>query len=253
MNILRYDGSFYSLICVLVPWLRQRNLPDGIERENARQPLLFAGEETAPTSSTDLALASSACDPQVFRLPGVSRETWQNAWHAFLSEAPNVELAVARYLLLAIEKQSKVDSFMADERVRLIQRLAKKVTFERHRFLGLLRFRSIGDNIYYASIKPDHFILPILAPFFVERFADQRWIIHDRRREMAAVYDLRAWTITERAAADLPAVSPQEDSTQKLWQCFFDSIAVRERLNLALQQKFIPKKYWQDLTELPGR
>lgn len=253
MNILRYDGSFYGLICGLVPWLRQRYLPDGIERENARQPLLFAGEETAPTSSTDLALVSSACDPQVFRLPGVSRETWQNAWHAFLSEVPNVELAVARYLLLAIEKQSKVDSFMADERVRLIQRLAKKVTFERHRFLGLLRFRSIGGNIYYASIKPDHFILPILAPFFVERFADQRWIIHDRRREMAAVYDLRAWTITERAATDLPAVSPQEDSTQKLWQCFFDSIAVRERLNLALQQKFIPKKYWSDLTELPGR
>ncbi len=253
MNILRYDGSFYGLICSLVPWLRWRHLPDGIARENSRQPLLFAGEEAAPASSTELVLASSACDPQVFKLPGVSRETWQNAWHAFLSEAPNIELAVARYLLLAIEKQSKVDSFMADERVRLIQKLAKKVTFERHRFLGLLRFRIIGDNLYYASIKPDNFILPILAPHFVERFADQRWIIHDRRREIAAMYDLRAWTITERAATDLPAVSPKEDSTQKLWQCFFDSIAVRERLNLALQQKFIPKKYWSDLTELPGR
>ncbi|MDD3146034.1 MAG: DUF4130 domain-containing protein, partial [Candidatus Riflebacteria bacterium] len=61
-----------------------------------------------------------------------------------------------------------------------------------------------------------------------------------------------AWTIIERAAADLPADSPEEDATQRLWQCFFDSIAVRERLNLALQQKFIPKKYWHDLIEKPG-
>ncbi len=248
MKILRYDGSFYGLISAMAPCLLRRQLPDGIERDNARQPLLFAPEEEKSASSTDLS-ADFARDPQAFRLPGVSQESWLNAWHAFLSEAPGIEFAIARYLLLAIEKRANVDSFMADDRVRIIQRLARKVTFERHRFLGLLRFRSIGPALYYASINPDNFVLPILAPFFVKRFADQQWIIHDRKREVAAIYNLRTWTIIERATTDLPADSPEEGATQQLWQCFFDSIAVRERLNLALQQKFIPRKYWQDLIE----
>lgn len=251
MKILRYDGSFYGLIRVLAPCLQHRQLPDGIECDNARQPLLFAVADEKPASSTELS-ADLARDPQVFKIPGVTQESWLNAWHAFLSEAPGIELAIARYLLLATEKQAAVNSFMADDRVLLIQRLARKVTFERHRFMGLLRFRSIGQNLYYASINSDNFILPILAPFFVQRFADQQWIIHDRRREVAAIYNMRAWTIIERAAADLPIDSPEEDAAQRLWQCFFDSIAVRERLNLALQQKFIPKKYWQDLIEKPG-
>ena len=252
MNILRYDGSFFGLISVLVPYLRRGHLPDGIERENARQPMLFAVAEEQTTTLTSFS-ADLARDPQAFKLPGVGNETWLNAWHAFLSEAPGIELAIARYLLLAIEKSGSVDSFMADDRVRLIQRLARRVTFERHRFMGLLRFRSIGADLYYASLASDNFILPILAPFFVKRFADQQWIIHDRRRAIAAIYDRRTWTIIERAATDLPVDSPEENATQRLWQCFFDSIAVRERLNLALQQKFIPKKYWQDLIEKPGR
>ncbi|OGK07667.1 MAG: hypothetical protein A2W80_09920 [Candidatus Riflebacteria bacterium GWC2_50_8] len=251
MNILRYDGSFYGLISVLAPYLKRQQLPDGIERDNSRQPLLFAADEDQ--SEKAVTVQQGNYDPEVFRLSGVSRETWQNAWHAFLSEAPGIELAIARYLLLALEKRGVVESHMTDERVQRIHRLAHKVVFERHRFMGLLRFRAIGVNLYYASINSDNFILPILAPFFVERFADQQWIIHDRKRELAAIYDMRAWTIIERAAADLPAASPEEDATQGLWQCFFDSIAVRERLNLALQQKFIPKKYWQDLVETPGR
>ena len=252
MNILRYDGSFFGLICGLAPFLRRHQLPDVIERENAIQPALIAADEEPSATSTAM-VPGLAHDPQAFRLPGVSHESWLNAWHAFLSEAPLIELSIARYLLLAVEKNAEIDAYLADDRVRNIQRLARKVLAERHKFMGLLRFRNIGPNLYYASINSDNFLLPILGPFFVERFADQQWIIHDRKREVAAVYDLRVWTIVARAAADLPADSPQEEAAQRLWRCFFDSIAVRERLNLALQQKFIPAKYWGDLIESPGR
>lgn len=252
MKTLRYDGSFYNLICVLNPFLRQRLLPDAIERENAQQPSLFsAGEEPETTALT--APEGNIYDPEVFRIRGITSETWQNAWHAFLSEAPNIEINLTRYLLLALEKGGSVNAFHNDDRVRFIQRLSERVCRERHRFMGLLRFRNIGDNLFYASFRSDNFILPVLAPFFVERLSDQQWIIHDRRREIAAVYDLKTWTLIERAATDMPPDSLSEDSAQHLWQCFFDSIAVRERLNLALQQKFIPKKYWQDLIEKPGR
>lgn len=252
MKIIRYDGSFYGLISAVSPYLRQKRIPDGIEKENTRQPMLLIPEDESPANEIS-SINNSIHDPQVFRIPGISRETWQNAWHAFLSEAPEIEMNIFRYLLFALEKQGRVDSYLTDDRVRSIQRLAKRVMFERHRFMGLLRFRSIGENLYYASINSDNFILPVLAPFFVDRLPDQQWIIHDRKREVAAVYNLQTWTLIERSASDMPADSAEEDKAQHLWQCFFDSIAVRERLNLALQQKFIPKKYWQDLIEKPGR
>jgi len=252
MQIIRYDGSFYGLIRSLAFCLRQRHLPDAIERENARQPSLISPDEEQNITRLDLA-GDNIHDPAIFKIPGITNETWQNAWHAFLSEAGNIEMNIARYLLFALEKPGRVDFHITDTRVSNIHKLARRVLSERHRFMGLLRFRCIGENLYYAAIRPDNFILPILAPFFVERFADQRWIIHDRQRGLAAVYNLKTWAMIERDTADLPSDSPTEDAAQHLWQCFFDSIAVRERLNLALQQQCIPKKYWQDLIEKPGR
>lgn len=252
METIRYDGSFYGLISALVPYLIQRRIPDAIDRENAIQPSLLFSEPDPPAQAPAL-LNGNAHDPQIFRIPGISRETWQNAWHAFLSEAEKIEVAIARYLLLALDKHGSVDSYLTDARVSLIQRQARKVLCERHRFMGLLRFRKIGANLYYASLRSDNFLLPILAPFFVERLSDQQWIMHDRRREVAAIYNLKTWTIIERAATDMPADSSEETEAQQLWQSFFTSIAVRERLNLALQQKFIPKKYWPDLIEKPGQ
>jgi probable DNA metabolism protein len=248
MQIIQYDGSFYGLIFALAPFLKKRGLPDGIDRENTLQPSLMAFEEKTP-NSTSLSLSSYTHDPEIFRLPGVTKETWQNAWHAFLSETKGIEMGIARYLLLALEKRGRVDSLMTDERVRFIQRMARRVLAERHRFMGLLRFRNIGQNLFYASIHSDSFILPILAPFFVDRLGDQQWLIHDRRRQIAAIYNLKTWIMIEKAANDIPDDSANEAVAQNLWQNFFDSIAVRERLNLALQQKFIPKKYRQDLIE----
>ena len=177
----------------------------------------------------------------------------ETIYYAFLSELPGIEEAIIGYIRLARKIRKDPIDMLNVECVRRVAEAYKRIGREKHRYMGLLRFRCIGENLYYAAIRPDNFILPILAPFFVERFADQRWIIHDRQRGLAAVYNLKTWAMIERDTADLPSDSPTEDAAQHLWQCFFDSIAVRERLNLALQQKCIPKKYWQDLIEKPGR
>ena len=142
MQIIRYDGSFYGLISALVPFLKQHRLPDAIERENERQPSLAVAEAEPQTTAVSVA-GGNLHDAELFRIPGISRETWQNAWYAFLSEEKNIELRLARYLLLALEKRGTVDAYQTDERVRSIHRLARQVSVERHRFMGLLRFRSI--------------------------------------------------------------------------------------------------------------
>ncbi len=44
----------------------------------------------------------------------------------------------------------------------------------------------------------------------------------------------------------------EEAEIRDLWQCFFENIAIKERLNLVLQQKFLPRRIWHDLVEKVG-
>jgi probable DNA metabolism protein len=100
-------------------------------------------------------------------------------------------------------------------------------------------------------MHPECNILPILCPFFADRLADQNWIISDPRRSLAGVFNTTHWRIIEDRELQLPAVSAAEAVTQKLWRAFFDSIAVKERLNPKSQRGRMPKKYWRDLVEEP--
>lgn len=60
--------------------------------------------------------------------------------------------------------------------------MARKVSRESHRMLGLIRFRNLPEDIYYAPIKPDFNILTILAPHFARRLPSQKWVIHDKKK-----------------------------------------------------------------------
>ena len=43
--------------------------------------------------------------------------------------------------------------------------------------------------------------------------------------------------------------SEDEEYYQKLWQGFFDNIAIKNRNNPGLQRQLMPKRYWKYLIE----
>lgn len=115
---------------------------------------------------------------------------------------------------------------------------------------GLLRFIEIGDNLFYASIHPDNNIIENLGQHFIRRLPSQNFIIHDKNRNIAFLYNTKEYKIIDSTLLTIPDISKKEKKYQELWSAFFKTIAIKERTNSRLQMQYMPKKYWEDLVEL---
>jgi probable DNA metabolism protein len=89
------------------------------------------------------------------------------------------------------------------------------------------------------------------------RYADQQWLIFDLKRNYGIFYDLNeVKTITMQDHHLRPTndvnehmVSEREGYYQQLWGNYFSSTNIKERINLNLHIRHVPKRYWKFLTE----
>lgn len=138
----------------------------------------------------------------------------------------------------------------------------KRIKREMHRMKAFVRFAHHETGRYCASIAPDYDVLPLIARFFAQRYADQDWLIADSKRGYAVVYrhlnkqiDAHTPRIemlsfdTELEALSHEKLTPEEKFYQRLWQDYFHATNIKERLNKRLHQKHMPLRYWRYLTE----
>ena len=121
---------------------------------------------------------------------------------------------------------------------------------ELDRVKGFLRFQKIDENVYYAKFAPDHNQLPLLRSHLEKRFSDQKWIVHDERRNTALVYNLHRSMLvplTTEEASQL--VEGKHDDCIDLFQRYFNTIAIKERTNKRLQDQYMPKRYREYMPE----
>jgi len=127
--------------------------------------------------------------------------------------------------------------------------LGQKVRTEKHRLLGLLRFQLLKGNVYYAAVEPDHNVIELVAPHFSRRMASQNWIIHDLKRDLAAVYNQQEWVSTSFTLKQRMEMEREEEYYQMLWKQYYESIAIPSRINPKLQKRCMPQRYWKHLVE----
>lgn len=243
MLIYLYDGSFTGLLTAIYEAYYRGERPEQIlSQEESKQGNLFARYVEVPTDPAKADRVSLAVEQKI------SPKALRQIYYTYLSEIPEAGTWIYRYLDLGWQVGKKLNLHLHDERVRRILEISRKVGQEKHRMLGFVRFRQIQDRLYYAPIEPDYNILVLIAPHFSRRFADQNWIIHDLKRRWAAVFNQKQWFLTE---ADFPPLktTAQEAQYQRLWQEYFDSIAIQARTNLELQRRFLPRRYWKHLIE----
>lgn len=238
-----YDGSFEGLLsCIYEAYYRHEN-PDRIMPGEMPQLDML---DINIHISTDENKASRVLDSISNR---ISADALDNVYYAYLSEVQDSGKIIYEYLKLGWKIGAKVDLFLSDDRVINLHKISRRVGTERHRMLGLIRFSQCKDGIFYSQIEPDHNILQLLAPHFANRMADQNWIIHDIKRNSAAIYNMEGWILTELELRNLPIMSLEEDFYQSLWKQYFKSIAISTRINLKLQIQHMPKRYWSHLVE----
>jgi probable DNA metabolism protein len=246
MSTYRYDGSFEGFICAVACCLDQGQLQAEFVRTGEDHSAgLFEDEirEVATVRETALTVRKQFIE-------AVCQESFATVRYAFHSQKPGIELLLWQYLQLGLEKGKKLTALLATEPVHSVNRIARQVSHEAHKFKGFVRFREVEEGFLYASIEPEANVLALIAPHFVERVGDRPWMIHDLRRQQAAVFDLRSWRlIGDVELTAEPGITAAENDYAALWQRYFQRHAITERNNPKLQQKHVPLRYRKHLTE----
>ena len=163
-----------------------------------------------------------------------------------------------RYIRKAIDAPRSIETNFADPDVLEFSRMWKRVDWERLRMLQFIRFQKAADGTYFAAVTPEHDALPLALDYFTDRFADQRWLIYDRKRDYGYYYDgtsARRVTLEDDRGmiADKLAdewLAEDERRFQLLWKSYFRALAIPQRTNERLQRRMMPRRYWKHLTEM---
>lgn len=243
MNYLIYDGSFPGLLTAIYQAFKARIKIAGIILEEEYQTGLFSNKIIVETELDKSDKVYEAVKDKI------SPKSLRKIYRVYLSETENSGLLIYQYLQLGFRMGKKIDSYLHNDIVDRVNKIDRKVSKEAHLLLGLLRFRKIQGGVFYAPFEPDYNIITLLAPHFVRRLPDQDWIIHDRKRMLAAIYNREEWVLTELDSLPEPKITEEEKYYQALWQSFYKNVAIESRKNPRLQAQFMPRRYWDYLIE----
>ncbi len=175
----------------------------------------------------------------------------------YLSERPE-----AGDLILSVIRQSvknpgaDILQNFGDGDIMEIAKICKSMSREIHRLHAFVRFEELEDGMFFAKVEPDFNVLPVGFRFFKDRYADQKWMIYDLKRQFGVMYDLNETTFFYPDAGQLGRLrdpselySEKERKYQQLWQRYFTKTNIAERKNMKLHIQHVPKRYWKYLTE----
>lgn len=252
-----YDGTFQGFLTAVADALKNQDGDIKISTGNERQLDFFV-------ESVSIATQPETAESLINYLKSnLTREIVTDIAYCFLSEVDGIETTIYHYIRLIFEKGKGMSRNYSDDAISKVRRTSDQVDHEILRFQGFVRFRKLQNNLYYATIEPDHNILEMLAPHFSDRFADQQWVIHDLKRKIAIFYNgchcrfipfiENELNQTGNHNSDFSLTNfsydLKEPDYQSLWEQYFKNIAITERKNPTLQRQRLPKRYWKHLVE----
>lgn len=258
-----YDGSFEGLLsCIYENYYGEK--ATGIFLEKNYQANLMAGFSVVKTDETKATKVYDAIEGKI------SLYDLRRLYRVFLSNVPQKENKILAYVKMGFKEGGKIALLHSHPVVLSIQEADKKVSFEIHRLAGLVRFsvmrfdkhchgeedlKRTTDNlkkteILYSTINPDHDVTELLAPHFTTRFFNDPFIIHDESRGKALVASQGHWEVVKFTGKELLKETEEEEGYRVLWKQYFETIAIKERINPNCQKRCMPTRYWRNLTEL---
>lgn len=243
METYVFDGSFVGLLSAIFAGYERRVGAVKIVDEAHYQPCLL-GHETMIHSEEEKALrvwrgmAKHIGDEHVTRFyAAFLAEDHQGYQHLF---------DLSRYIF--DHRGAVIDDF-SNPHVLFVSQLARKVYREKHRMEAFVRFQKLADGLFFSPIEPDYNVLPLIRKHFVERYADQRWVIYDIRREYGWYYDGDCVSHVSIQGLSADLLADDELLYQQLWKGYFCHTTIASRKNMKLHTRHIPTRYWRYLTE----
>ncbi|CUH96347.1 hypothetical protein P22_2437 [Propionispora sp. 2/2-37] len=239
--IYRYDGSFDGLLCCVFESYEKKEIPLDILPPDAAASLLFP----AKAIPTDAQKANRV----LISIPEkLGKAALHVIRHAFLTCLAQKELYILLFFRLGYRHGPSVVNMLTNNVVNTLFKAVRHLERESHLLKGFLRF-SIVNQVLIAEIEPQNMVLPLLVQHFCERYPQESFFIHDKTHGMGLVYQPYQAAIIPVEQLELPGADEQEQTYRKLWQLFYDTIAVEGRYNPTCRMSHMPKHYWQYMTE----
>jgi probable DNA metabolism protein len=237
-----YDGSFEGFLTCVFESFKHKEIPQDIISCKIKQQNLLSFQIETDIQKADRVFKSI--------LKRFGQDILIFIQNAFLSCLEHKEIFILDFLKKAYKNKILIMN-ISDNTVLTLTKAVNSLKEEAHLFQGFVRFNLYKD-FFIAQIKPKNFVLHILLPHFVQRLPKEQFMIYDQTHKMVAIYQNGAHTITE--IDDFPDIESQKgDKYQDLWKTFYDTIAIKERFNPKLRSNLMPKRYWDNMTEMKKR
>jgi probable DNA metabolism protein len=254
MTIFYYDTTFDGILTAVFDAYVRRTFPEQLLPEGEVLPLF---SEEVHTVVTDASKAERVWRGLEKKLSRPALTALMECW---LSEEAEMPMLLFHYICKAIDAPRSIETNFADADVLAMSKMWKRVDWERTRLMQFIRFQKTADGTFFAAVEPEKNALPLVVPHFRDRFADQRWIIYDLRRNYGYYYDLNSVervSFEEGSSAahlmsgklDKELMAPDEHLFQQVWKGYFKAISIKERTNPRKQRSDMPVRYWKHLTE----
>lgn len=237
-----YDGSFLGFFCCVYESVYAKELPSAIYKQQEVQIGLFEQRRVL----TDHVKAEKVRRSIPLKICKRALELIENV---FLSCMQNKELSMLRFLLFAYRQGGGALNMLGHALVAPLLKAEKHLLKEAHLFTGFVRFTDYNGALV-SVITPKNFVLPYIAGHFINRYYNEDFMIFDKTHSAALLYQNRKKQMISIEELELPDVPDSEREYQKLWKCFYDTVAIAARKNPKCRMTHMPKRFWQNMTEM---
>lgn len=241
-SVYVYDGSFEGFLCCLHECVYSKKIPAAVYTHQNLEPTLFDVTEI----ETNLQKAAKVYESLGSKISPRAKNLIENVHNTFLSQK---EMHMLSFALMGYQIGRNTAYMLGDSTVAPLIKAERHLLREAHLFTGFVRFSDYEGSLV-AVIHPKNFVLPYIATHFVQRFNAENFLIFDKVHKAALVYYNKKYEIIPMGDLILENLSAKEVLYREMWKKFYDTIAIKERINPKLRMSLMPKRYWADMPEM---
>lgn len=182
----------------------------------------------------------------------ISAAAYNYTISALLSDDADKANIAYHFLVYGFHVGPHIISALQVSWVRQIFELKRSVMNEARFFKEFLRFSQSG-KLYVSVIEPKSRVASLIMPHFSDRLNCESFIIYDKTHNEAGIHPASGeWfikNILPKEGQILENMYNNKDELMALWKTFFDSIAIKERINPELQRNMLPLHFRKHMSE----
>lgn len=242
MTIYKYDGTINGIFSCIFKSFMSDETP------------LFISSDCVQTSFCD-EIVNVATDGQksnrvvkaFIRYAG--KGALHDLYYAFRSGDRNKDTVIFNYVRKTLECRSDISQDFSCPAALDFYELINRIGNEIHLMKGFLRFSMTDNGVLYAHFSPDNDVADLLLPHFIARLGKEAFVIHDTKRNVVAMYNGAERKVVKLTVPLCVTLADGEENFTALWQTYYDSVTIKERLNERAMRGYMPARYHEFLSE----